>query len=589
MINLEQIRERYPKYSQYIMIITGFFILVSLTAIIGFRLDNEWISIFTSITSIMLHTFIINELIKLLLARHYFTHIKERWYEFIIIGLLFFQLIFPSISQNIFETILPNINPAKITLIYIAILEIMMLFLLFLKAIRVTHKLSSIKIHSSGLLAISFLAIILIGSLLLYLPRSYNEGAKYSYIDALFTSTSCVCVTGLIVVDTEHNFTVIGKVFIILLIQVGGLGIMTLTTFFALYLTGGVSLRARTLVKDLISEDSIGKIQSLIKSILLYTFVIEAVGALLLYLSTVDNIFVYDPILFYHAIFHSISAFCNAGFSVFSDNLMNESIRYNYFHNSVIMALIVMGGLGFIVHSNLYGYYLNKRSNRAFRLKIHTKLVVISTLILIFGGTILIYIFGSFQYLKGLNFAEQVFHAMFWSVTARTAGFSALPMSSLNQAATLVMVILMWIGASPGSTGGGIKTTTLAIVSIALFKYIVGVERAEVFKREISQDSIKRGFFVILASIIVLGFASIVLIWIEPDKNGLDLIFEVTSALSTVGLSKDLTFYMGNGGKLLLITVMFIGRIGVLSFLMSFHKPVDEPDYSYPKENILVG
>lgn len=588
-MTLSNFRVKYNKYSQIIMFTTGLVILFTLTTLVGFRLSEQWIQILTSIINIMLYLLIINELIKLLIADNYIKHIKERWFEFIFIVLLLFQLIFPASSHIVFETILPNINPAKITLIYIVILEIMMLFLLFLKIIRVTHKLSSIKIHSSGLLALSFLVIILLGSLLLSLPRSYHEGAKYSYIDALFTSTSAVCVTGLISVDTQTTFTTIGKIFIIILIQVGGLGIMTLTTFFALYLTGGVSLRARTLVKDLISEDSIGEIQSLIKSILLYTFVIESIGAILLYISIVDNIFVYEPVKFYQSIFHSVSAFCNAGFSVFSDNLMDESIRHNYYHNSIIMVLIVLGGLGFMVHANLYEYFKMKRMNKAFRLKVHTKLVVITTLSLIFIGTVLIYIFGSFQYFKQYSFGEQVFHAMFWSVTARTAGFSAMPMDSLNQASTLIMIILMWIGASPGSTGGGVKTTTLAVVCIALFKYVIGGERAEVFKREISPDSIRRAFLVIFASFLVLAIASILLLWIEPDKNALDLIFELTSALSTVGLSKNLTFYFGNGAKLLLITIMFIGRIGVLSFLMSFHKPIYEPFYKYPQENILVG
>ena len=465
----------------------------------------------------------------------------------------------------------------------------MLLFLLFLKVVRVTYKFSTFKIHSSGLLALSFLVIILFGSLLLYLPRSYNEGAEYSYLDALFTSTSAVCVTGLTVVDTETHYTVIGKVFILILIQIGGLGIMTLTTFFAIYLTGGVSLRTRTLIKDLISEESIGEIQSLIKSILVYTVVIESIGAALLYISVVDNILIYEPEKFYHSIFHSVSAFCNAGFSVFSDNLMNESIRNNYFHNSVIMALIIFGGLGFMVHSNIFEYYIKKKKNRAFRLKVHTKLVLYSTGTLIVCGAIFIYFFGSLYNLKDLSPGEQIFQSLFWSVTSRTAGFNIISMDTLNSAGTLVVILLMWIGASPGSTGGGIKTTTLTVVTIALFKFLEGRERVEIFKREIARESIRQAFLVILASILVLGFGSTLLVWMEPSKDALNLIFEATSAISTVGLSKNVTFFLGDGAKFLLIIIMFIGRIGVLAFLMSFHKPIEEPDYKFPKENILVG
>lgn len=581
--------EKYPKYSQFIILSTGLIILASLTAMVGFRLSQYWVDIFTLITNVMLSIFIVNEIIKLLISSDYKKHIRERWFEFIIISLLLFQLLFPATSQEFFELILPNISPAKITLIYIAILEVLMLFLLFLKFVRVTHKISKFNIHSSALLALSFLIIILVGSGMLYLPRAYHEGADYSYIDALFTSTSAVCVTGLTVVDTELHYTPLGQFFILILIQVGGLGIMTLTTFFAIFLTGGVSLKTRSIVKDLISDESIGEIQILLKKILIYTFSIEAIGVVFLYSSTVKNIFVYEPITFYHAIFHSISAFCNAGFSVYSQNLMIDTIKDNYVYTGTIMSLIVLGGLGFIVHSNLFEYFEKKRINKAFRLKIHTKIVVYSTALLIFSGMFLIYLFESYKLFPDSSFGYKLYQSLFWSISARTAGFNIMPTDAMSQASTLVIILLMWIGASPGSTGGGVKTTTLAIVLLALYNYILGRERTEIFKREISQESIRQAFFVILASLLVLGFATTLLVWMEPNKSALDLIFEVTSAHSTVGLSRNITFYIGDGAKILLTIVMFIGRVGVLAFFLSFHKPIREPEYKFPQENILVG
>jgi len=588
-MSLNNFAEKYPKYSQYIVLTTGLILLISLTAVVGFRLNDYWVNFFTITTNVMLSIFILNEFIKLLISANYKQHIRERWFEFVIIGLLLFQLAFPETTQGLFEVILPNISPAKITLVYIVILEVLMMFLLFLKFIRITHKISKINIHSSALLSLSFLLIILIGSGLLYLPRSYQEGANYSYIDALFTSTSAVCVTGLTVVDTEFNYTPMGQFFIMLLIQVGGLGIMTLTTFFAIYLTGGVSLKTRSLIKDLISDENIGEIQILLKKILIYTFSIEAIGAVFLYLSTVKNIFNYEPITFYHAIFHSVSAFCNAGFSVYSSNLMLDTIKDNYVYTGTIMSLIVLGGLGFIVHSNLFEYFEKKRINKAFKLKIHTKIVVYSTTLLIFVGMFLIYFFESYKMFPDSSFAYKLYQSIFWSVSARTAGFNIMPTDVMSQASTLVIILLMWIGASPGSTGGGIKTTTLSIVLLALYNYILGKERTEIFKREISPDSIRQAFFVILSSLLVLGFATTLLVWMEPDKNALDLIFEVTSAHSTVGLSRNITFFVGDGAKVLLTIVMFIGRVGVLAFFLSFHKPIREPDYKFPKENILVG
>lgn len=579
---------KYNKISQILLFVSGCLVLISIVLLVGFYLDEFWIKALTILNDICIYIFIANEIIKFSLTANYKEHFKERWLELLLIVFLLLQIFFPSYTQIFFELILPNVAPNKLALLYIAFLSIIIIFMIFLKVVRITHTLNKIKIHSSGLLALSFLAIILLGSLLLYLPRSYVS-EDYTYLDALFTSTSAVCVTGLTSVDTEFAFTKIGKFFIIFLIQIGGLGIMTLTTFFAFYLTGGVSLTTRALVKDMVSEENVGEIKSILFKILKYTLIIEGIGTLLLYIATVDNVLIYEPDKFYHALFHSISAFCNAGFSLHSENLMYPALKDNYLYTSTIMSLIILGGLGFIVHSNLYEFFSRKRQNKAFRLKIHTKISVITTFSLVLFGAIFIMMFEPNLLYPNFTFFEKFYQSLFWSVSARTAGFNIMPVTSISQASAMMMILLMWIGASPGSTGGGVKTTTITIVIIALFNYIKGKNRSEIFHREISPVSIRQAFFVILASLIILGFASTILMWIEPDKNALDLIFEVTSAHSTVGLTRNITGFLGDGGKLLIISVMYIGRIGVLAFFLSFHAPSRETNFQLPKENIFVG
>jgi len=588
-MQLNNFIEIYNKYSRILIYITGFMVLVSLIAIIGFYLSNWWISFFQIVTDIAIYIFILNEIIKLIFANNFKIHIQERSLELIILVLLLSQMLFPQTTIHIFSIILPNITPQKISLIYLAIIELFLIFIMFLKLIRLTHTLSNIRLHSSAIIAISFFIIIFIGALLLILPRTYLPGTNYNFLDAFFTSTSAVCVTGLIVVDTATQFTTTGKLVILLLIQIGGLGIMTLTTFFAFFITGGMSLRARSLVKDLLSEESLIDIKNLLIRILTYTLVIELIGTLSLYIATVDNILVYEPEQLFFALFHSISAFCNAGFSLYSENLMKESIRDNYLYTSTIMMLIMLGGLGFVVHSNLTEYFLKKRMNKAFRLKIHTKLVLASTLGLILVGTLLIWSFESYRLFPELGLWERLYNSLFWSISARTAGFNLLPTEKLSNSAAMVLILLMWIGASPGSTGGGIKTTTISIVIMALISFMLGKDRTELFKREISRDSIRQSFFVILSSILVLGLSSTFLVWLEWNKSPLDLIFEATSAISTVGLSRNITYFMGDGAKILLIFLMFVGRVGVLSFLLSFHRPVEEAKYKFPQENIIVG
>jgi len=589
MIKLTEIREYYKKISNFLIVISGFTVLVSLIFILGFYLNDFWLKFFSILLDIVLYIFIFNELIKLTLSSNIKDHVKNRKFEIIIIIFLILEITFSDNLLKLIEIIFPGVSPQKIALTYLVMIEISILIVYFLKFIRASYTISKIKIHSSAIIAICFLIIILLGSGLLILPKSYYPINNYNYLDALFTSTSAVCVTGLIVKDTATQFTNTGKLIILLLIQIGGIGIMTLTTFFAFYVSGGVSLKIRSLVKDMFNEDNFNLIRQLIKNIFIYTITIELIGAILLYIASVKDILSYDPNILYQSIFHSVSAFCNAGFSLYSDNLANNLTANNYLYLNTIMGLIVLGGLGFIVHVNLLENFVNKIIGKRLIFKIHTKIVLISTTLLIFIGALLIFSFDSFGYDNNLSFLEKFYHSLFLSISSRTAGFNILPTESLSNATTMVLILLMWVGASPGSTGGGIKTTTLSVALITLFSFVRGKTKVEIFRREVSPESIKSAFLVIISSISILGFASTLLVWLEPNFEPLDLIFEATSAISTVGLSRNITFYLGSNSKILIILLMYIGRIGVLAFFTSLVIPQKDLKIKYPMENILVG
>jgi potassium uptake TrkH family protein len=465
-----------------------------------------------------------------------------------------------------------------------------MLVAVVIKIVRRNYLLSRIKLHPGALFAISFGIMIFIGSLLLMMPKATVHGSEFSYLNSLFTSTSAVCVTGLIVVDTATQFTLLGKIIILILIQIGGLGVMTITTFFALFFGSGLSYRFRIVIGDLMSEESIGEVSSLLKRIALFTFIIELIATANLYLSLGGNFLPLNKGLLFNSAFHSVSAFCNAGFSLYSSNLMDSIILHNFWFNFNIMILIILGGIGFPVLVNLTRSFSkeNRRRKWSDRLNINTKIVLKTTAILLVAGSVIVFFTDLTSPYIGSNWFEKIYNSIFLSITSRTAGFNTIAMESITPAAALIVIVLMWIGASPNSTGGGIKTSTFAVAVMYLFTYIRGKDRLNIYWREIDMLTIRKAFMIILASLIVLFSSTFLLIWIEPDKNLLDLLFEATSAISTVGLSRDVTFHLGTGGKWVIIALMFMGRIGILTFFLSFFKPKLEPKYKFPKENIVM-
>jgi trk/ktr system potassium uptake protein len=437
---------------------------------------------------------------------------------------------------------------------------------------------------------LGFMALISVGTCLLMLPPA-STGKPLGFVDALFTATSASCVTGLIVVDTGRDLSVTGQVIVLTLIQVGGLGIMTITTMFLMMAGIRPSLTGRSLVRDTFTHSQDRTPGEILKEVVLFTLAIEAVcgGALFLRFA---NDFDAMPAL-YLAIFHSISAFCNAGFSLFSDNLVRY--REDLVVNLVVCILIVSGGLGFLTISELRSQFF-ARHRKLRRLSLHSKLVLSTTGVLVLGGFALILMMEWHNSMTPLGFRGRILSAVFQSVTARTAGFNTLDIGSMANETLFVLILLMFVGASPGSCGGGIKTTTMATIVLQGVNRLRGRQRIQAFQRTIPEISIAKAVSVVLISITVVVIGGLLLLMSELGEIShegsrgrfLELLFEVVSAFGTVGLSMGVTATLSAVGKLIITAVMFIGRLGPLVIAIAVSTPAQSRFY-YAEEPIMVG
>jgi len=456
--------------------------------------------------------------------------------------------------------------------------------------------------NPSLILAGSFFLIICIGTGLLMLPRCTVDGI--SWVNALFVSTSAVCVTGLVPVDVATTFTSLGQLVIIILIQIGGLGVMTLTCFFAMFFMGNTSVYNQLAVRDMISSDSLSSLLSTVIYILFFTLVIEGAGMLVLFLSIHGTLGMTVQQEMVFAAFHSISAFCNAGFSTLSENLGNPLVMQH--HNLLyitISVLIIWGGIGFPILVNfkhIAGYHLKrlfyfirtgKRDRQRIRhlYNLNTKIVLLTTLILLTGGTIAILLFEWNGAFAGMSMPDKWVQAFFNATCPRTAGFTSIGLTSFSLQSLLLMLLLMFIGGAAQSTAGGVKVNAFAAAVLSLFAVIRGKSRVEVFRRQLSVDSIRRSNATLVMYLMILFLGVFVLSVLEPHASLLALVFECTSALSTVGSSLGLTPALGEAGKLFVSLLMFIGRVGVITIVLGFVPPQKHTKYKYPDDNLIIN
>ena len=432
---------------------------------------------------------------------------------------------------------------------------------------------------------ISFVLLILAGACILCLPVCTT--GSISFIDALFTSTSAVCVTGLTVLDTAKDFTFVGQVVILLLIQLGGLGIMTFSVALLSLMGGSVSIKWRFTLQNMYSDVSKLPIRNILGRIIIYTFTIEITIALILLTQFIQSFPLYEAL--WHSGFHSISAFCNAGFSTFSNSLMD------YNGNSVVVIsiaiAIISGGIGFLAMTEIFNAKSLRLKQMWKALTLHTRIVLTTTAILIVGGMLLFYVLEYNGILQHMSFKEKLLASFFQSVTARTAGFNTVDIGALREATCMVLIVLMFIGGSPGSIAGGVKTSTFAILWFFLVSRLKGLRQIVVWERALAYDNVERAVTLVVVSALFIFFATFVLLVVPtlPAGEFLQSLFEVTSAFGTVGLSMGITPKTLPLERIILCVVMYAGRLGPLTLISALTMRKRTVNIKYAEDHIMIG
>ncbi len=441
------------------------------------------------------------------------------------------------------------------------------------------------RISSIRIIAFGYMIFVLVGALLLTLPVASKSGNSAGFLNALFTATSSSCVTGLIVLDTATSWSLFGQAVILCLIQVGGLGFMTIATMFSIAFKRRIGLRSRMTMVESINNDNLGSILNLTKTIVTGTAIIEGAGALILATRFIPEFGV--PKGIWYSVFHSVSAFCNAGF-----DLMGVYDPYCSLTNHAddpiviitVMLLITIGGIGFFVWDDIH-----KKRLKFKKYTLHTKLVLVVSAVLTFGSAILFLIFERNHTNAGLGFGQSILNSLFDSVTARTAGFNTTDTAALSSAGRMLTVFLMFIGGSPGSTAGGMKTTTLAVIAISTFNGIRRRQSKGVFGRRLEDDAIHKASSVAFTNISLALVGIVLICTFQPNLNVSDIIFEVASAIGTVGMTTGITRDLITASRIVIIFLMYCGRVGSISFALALMEPRTAPPVKNPKEKITIG
>ncbi|GBF51192.1 cation transport protein [Leptospira ryugenii] len=561
--------------------IVSFFILIFEY---GFYYPTNWIPYVKFLVSSLVYYFLFYEILSFLFShedpKHY---LKTHKIQVVIIVLILLESLFEENILNLLNQY--HVTGSDSTLIFLSTNQILFTFANLAHFYRISKFSKAKKLNPSFIFISSFAFIIFLGSLFLHFPKASYQNVKS--IDIIFTAVSATCVTGLSTINISEQFTLTGQLIILLMIQIGGLGLMTLSSFFSFILAGQSTVNDKLMIKDLLSEESIGRVKSLLTQIAFLTFWIELIGSILLFLQFPKETGLGTAEKIYYSVFHSISAFCNAGFSLMPSNFSDPNFSSNVSFLSSIMFLIVLGGLGFPVVNQLY-MLISFRSNHHKKFSVTSKLVLISTLSLIgFGAVSYFYLEQEFT-LKNKSLGEQILHSLFYSITTRTAGFNTLDIAQMGLPITFISFFLMWVGASPISTGGGVKTTTIAISFLNIVDQIRGKERLEIFHRSIAPSTIARASASIVLSLFVI-FSAILSLLLCESAPFVDICFEVVSAFGTVGLTRGLTPVLSSSGKIILCFVMFVGRVGILTLLIAITRQTKNYAYKYPVEYVVVG
>ncbi len=580
------------KSEQKLNLLIVYTLLLSIVSLFIEQMDfsaNVFFVLTNVLDFIILYLLITEVFLEYRLAVYKTIYIRKNIFS--ILFVLIFIVLFVYNKIILFTPLSPKSSGAAMMVLVVRNLFLLLKVLSRFK--KLASLLENIHVHPAQTIFMSFLLIILGGTLLLMMPFTAMEGNGLSFIDSLFTATSAVCVTGLVVVDTAVYFSIWGKVIILVLIQIGGLGIMILSYFTVFILRRTMSVEDKFLISYMLSNDDMSSISKTLKSIVGITFLIEGFGALILFAGFTKNTALGPGSTVFYSIFHSVSAFCNAGFSLYSDSLtgFNSSLLIS----GGIAFLIIAGGISFSVIINLKSVLFSKLQHTGAKgtirkpsLTLNTKIVLVISFILLLAGTFLFYAIEHGGTLKGMSLGAQYLSAFFQSVTLRTAGFNSVSFEHLSTAMLVIMMMFMFIGAASGSTAGGIKVNTVAVLGAAVKSAWKNEDDVILLKKSIPAELVSKAFMILLFGVVAVmtGTAILALTESAPLEN---ILFEAVSAFGTVGLSTGLTSHLSDFGRFVIIVLMFIGRLGPLTLLAAASRGHKQLNVKYPQADISIG
>lgn len=565
--------------------VASFFMIVTTILEIGFQFTDTQMGHVNSLYNWVWIIFLVDRLGHLVLDRKHYLASSNKFFGKIVVGLLIYTLL--PIVFGRFE----YWDSALLSIMFGPIAKTAILF--FISAMDIVDWFTGFmgkNTNPSRVLAFSFLLLIGVGHLFLLMPESHVK--DITWVDALFTATSAICVTGLTSVDISSVFTIQGQAIILVMIQVGGLGLMTITSFFALFFMGHTSLYNQMVIKDLVSSKSLSSLGSTLLSIIAFTISIESIGAFVLFFSIHGTLGMSLKEEVFFSVFHSVSAFCNAGFSTLDGGLANDAVFHD--HNAffwVLSFLIMLGSIGYPILKNVWDSLFSRTRNgrRTGPFDLNAKLVINTSLILVIAGFVAMVCFEWSNSMAGLNVGEKITQCFFNAVCPRTAGFMSVNLNRMAVQTIMIYMFLMWIGGASQSTAGGIKVNAFAVSILNIKAIITKKDHILIYNRQISHDSVRRANGSIIISLLIIASSVFIMSLLEPQMPLKSIVFECVSALSTVGSSLNLTGSLSVGGKIVITLLMFIGRVGMVTILQSFTGHAENNRYKLLEDTVIIS
>lgn len=591
-IKIYSVKGLVQKFLRVASVIVASIVMASLVYYHGFFISTSEREVITLIIKLGLGFYIFKYITRLILSFNPIEDIKQSVPEGILILVVVLNFLFDRVfgfqMVHSFGTLIGIDNLQR----FFALVIQGYFFIILINEIgRAGNIINNLKLSPPVLLISSFILLIAVGTGLLLLPQVTKTGVSMSFQDALFTSISASCVTGLTVVETATYFSSKGQALIMMLIQMGGLNIISFASIFALFAGKSIGLKHQTILTDSLNVESLSDGSNLFRKVFKFSLIIELVGAILIFFSWSGFEFESLGQKLFFSIFHSISAFNNAGFSLFENGLYLEEIRNFYGFHWIIAVLIILGGIGFAVITDVLSVKRNLKKGKSLwkKLQANSKVALLSSGILIIAGFLIFFAFEGGNTMEGQTTFGKVTTSFFHSISARTAGFNTIDIGGLAAPALIFVIFLMFIGASPGSTGGGIKTNTFVMVLLGAWTTTTGRERLEIYRSTIPFDVLNKAFLIFLFSIAFISLGIFGLAITEPNTDLMHLSFEEVSAYCTVGLSTGITSEISSAGRIIIMLSMFLGKVGTLSLAFAIGKKKRKVEYKYPKTNIMVG